>query len=144
MSIARLLLLTVLMASFAGLAARAETFDRLSTTAEPSSYDGHCPVLIKLEGVIKFDVSLNTQEKYVYRWESDREILTDYVTTFSKGRNNHVDGIIQVQEPVGTTVTMPIRLHAAWGTDFGKTHPYYGMSVNDHYSTPVMITVTCR
>jgi hypothetical protein len=49
-----------------------------------------------------------------------------------------------VHGPVGKTVTIPIRLHAFWGTDFAKTHSYYGRSVNDHYSLPAMVTLTCR
>jgi len=124
--------------------ARAEIFDHLSTSATPSRYEGPCPVTIKLESVIKFDVSFNRREQFGYRWEDDLETLTDDVTTYSNGRTNRVETSILVRGPVGKTVTIPVRLHAFWGTDFAKTHAYYGRSVNDHYSLPAKVTLTCR
>jgi hypothetical protein len=144
MSVTRSLLLAACAAVIAGHAARAEIFDHLSTSASPSTYEGRCPVAIKLESVIKFEVSFNRREQYVYRWEDDVKTLTDDVTTYSTGRTNRVEGSILVRGPVGKTVTVPVRLHAFWGTGFSKTHPFYGRSVNDHYSLPASITLTCR
>ena len=144
MIVARPLLLTLLAVSLAGHTAKAEIFDHLSVSAVPSDYDGPCPVSIKLESVIKFEVSFNTQEKFVYRWESGDETLTDNVFTVSKGRSNHVETTISLSGPVGRTFTTPIRLHAAWGTDFSKTTAYSGKAVNDHYSLPTNVSVTCR
>jgi hypothetical protein len=125
-------------------AAIAETFDHLSVDATPSTYEGPCPVSIKLHSVIKFDVSFNNQEKFVYRWEANGEPLTDDVVTSSKGRSNHVETTVQLQGLVGKSMTVPIRLHASWGTDFSKVEPYSGMAVNNHYSLPANVTVTCR
>lgn len=144
MSLARLLLPLAVVGCFAGTTAKAEIFDHLSVSATPSTYEGHCPASIKLESVIKFDVSLNRQEQYVYRWESDDETLTDDFSGVSKGRTNRVETTILISKPAGTTATIPIRLHAMWGTEFGKTDAYLGKSVNDHYSLPVVVTVTCR
>ncbi len=144
MSVARLLLLPSLAAGLAGHAALAETFGHLSVSATPSTYEGPCPVSIKLESVIKFDVSFDRQEQFVYRWEGNEQPLTDDVVTYSKGRTNKVEATVQIREPVGRTMTIPIRLHTSWGTDFAKTAPYYGMAVNDHYSLPATVTVTCK
>ena len=144
MSVARLLSLASAACVVACYTAQAETFDHLSVSATPSTYEGPCPVAIKLESVIKFDVSFNRQEQYVYRWEGNEQPLTDDVVTYSKGRTNKVEATVRIQEPVGRSMTIPIRLHTSWGTDFAKTAPYYGMAVNDHYSLPVDVTVTCR
>jgi hypothetical protein len=144
MSIAGLLPLALLTACLAHEAAGAEVFDYIRTSATPANYEGHCPVSIKLEGVIKFDVSFNVQEKYFYRWENDHEPLTEFVPTFSKGRTNHVEGSIELSGPPGASITMPIRLHTVWDPEFRKVNPYFGVVANDHYSSPVPITVTCR
>ena len=135
MAVDRLFLLGVLAATgLAGRAATAEIIDHVSTSAMPSSYDGPCPVSIKLEGVVSFEFFLDTHEQYVYRWESGDRILTDDVVTLSRGRRNHVETELEIQQPVGKTVTMPIRLHA-----FIITRP-----VGDHFSLPVQVKVTCR
>ena len=144
MSVLRLCLFTTLAATLAGQTAKAEIFHRLSVTATPSQYEGPCPASIKLESVIKFEVSFNTQEQYVYRWESNDVILTDDTVAMSKGRSNHVETTVQVSAAPGRTVTLPIRLHAAWGSEFAKTAPFYGRTVNDHYSAPTVVTLTCR
>ncbi len=144
MPVTRLLLLAAVAAAFAGQTASAEIFDHLTTTATPSTYDGPCPIEIKLESVIKFEVSFNRQEQFFYRWERGNEILTDVVATYSKGRTNRVEATVLVTGPVGKTVTVPVRLHVSWGDEFAKTHSYYGRSVNDHFSAPAIVTVTCR
>ena len=144
MRIARLLPLAILAASLVRDAAEAEVFDYIGTSATPANYEGHCPVSIKLEGVVKFDVSFNVQEKYFYRWENDHESLTDFEPALSKGRTNHVEGTIELNGPPGASITMPIRLHTAWDPEFPKFNPSSGKAANDHYSSPVQITVTCR
>jgi len=149
MSLARLFLVTAVAAGLPGYAAKAETFDHISVSATPNKYDGPCPVSIKLESVIKFEVSFNTQEKFYYRWESNNETLTDAAVAVSKGRTNRVAETIEVSAPVGKTMTMPIRLHASWGsmvagTAPSKSSPYLSMAVNDHYSDPTDVTFTCR
>ena len=126
------------------LSAKAETFDYLSASAVPSTYDGPCPVTIKLESLVRFDIDYNRQEKYSYRWEGGDEALTEFVTTFSKGRNNRVEGTAEISAPTGKTMTIPIRLHTVWSLTFGKTDSNHGKSVNDHYSSPFNVTVTCR
>jgi hypothetical protein len=149
MSFARLLLVAALAAGVAGHTARAELFDHISVSATPSKYEGPCPVSIKLESVIKFEVSFNTQEKFFYRWESNDRSLTDDAVAVSKGRSNRVAETIEISGPVGKTMTMPIRLHASWGsmvasTAPSKSSPYLSMAVNDHYSDPTDVTFTCR
>jgi hypothetical protein len=144
MFVVRLLLLAALATGLAGQAARAEIFDHLSVDVTPSTYEGPCPVSIKLRSVIKFEVSFNRQEQFVYRWEAKDQPLTDDVVTSSKGRINRVETTVDLQGPAGRSVTIPIRLHASWGTDFPKTAEYYGMAVNDHYSLPANVTLTCR
>lgn len=149
MSFARLFLMTGFAAGLAGHAANAELFDHISVSATPSTYDGPCPVSIKLESVIKFEISFNTQDKYTYRWESNDRSLTDDAVALSKGRTNRVAETIEISGPVGKTVTMPIRLHASWGsmisgTAPSKSTPYLSLAVNDHYSEPVNVTLTCR
>ena len=149
MPVARSLLLAVCLAGFAGHAARAEIFDHLSTSATPNKYDGPCPVSIKLESVIKFEVSFNAQEKFTYRWESNDRTLTDDAVAVSKGRTNRVSETIEISGPIGKTVTMPVRLHASWGsmltgTAPSKSSPYLSMAVNDHYSDPTNLIFTCR
>jgi len=67
MFVARLVLLVASAVVFAVRPANAETFDYLSVSADPSTYDGPCPVSIKLESVIKFDVIMNHDEKFYYR-----------------------------------------------------------------------------
>ena len=140
----RLLLLAAFAAGVASQSAKAETIDHISVTATPATYEGPCPVSIKLESLIRFDVIYNREEKYLYRWESNDEALTEYVTTFSKGRNNHVEGSAELQGPAGKSVTIPIRLHTIWGATFGKMDAWHGKSVNDHYSVPFNVTLTCR
>jgi len=149
MSFARLVLVAAFAAGLAGHTAKAELFDHISVSATPSKYDGPCPVSIKLESVIKFEVSFNTQEKFFYRWESNGRTLTDDEVALSKGRINRVTETIDVSGPVGKTVTMPIRLHASWGSLLtssapSKSSPYLSMAVNDHYSDPTDLTFTCR
>ena len=149
MSFARLFLVTAFAAGLAGHAVKAELFDHISTSATPTTYDGPCPVSIKLESVIKFEVSFNTQEKFYYRWESNDRSLTDDAVAVSKGRSNRVAETIEISGPVGKTVTMPVRLHASWGslvasTAPSKSSPYLSMAVNDHYSEPINVTLTCR
>lgn len=149
MSFARLFLVTAFAAGLAGHAARAELFDHISVSATPNTYDGPCPVSIKLETVIKFEVSFNTQEKFTYRWESNDRSLTDDAVGFSKGRTNRVSETIEVSGPVGKTVTMPIRFHASSGSMVtgpapSKSNPYLSLAVNDHYSDPIAVTLTCR
>ncbi|HEX4506602.1 MAG TPA: hypothetical protein VH722_12795 [Alphaproteobacteria bacterium] len=149
MSFTRLMLVAALTAVLAGHPAEAELFDHISISATPSTYDGPCPASIKLESVIKFEVSFNTQEKFFYRWESNDKTLTDEAVAVSKGRNNRVLETIEITGPVGKTITMPIRLHASWGsmvnsTAPSKSTPYLSMSVNDHYSDPTDVTLTCR
>ena len=100
MLFARLFLVTAAAAGLAGHAAKAETFDHISVSATPNKYDGPCPVSIKLESVIKFEVSFNTQEKFYYRWESNNATLTDDAVAMSKGRSNHVAESIEVSGPV--------------------------------------------
>src|SRR5437879_2135922 len=99
MPVTRSLLLAACAAGFAIHTARAEIFDHLSMSASPSTYDGPCPVTIKLESVIKFEVSFNRREQFVYRWEDDLETLTDDVTTYSSGRTNRVEASILVHGP---------------------------------------------
>ena len=149
MSCARSVLVAALSACLVGSAAKAELFDHLSTSATPSTYDGPCPVSIKLESVIKFEVSFNEQEKFSYRWESGDRTLTDDQVAFSKGRINRVAETIEISGPVGKTVTMPIRLHVSSGSMVGnpapaKSTPYLSLAVNDHYSEPINVTLTCR
>ena len=149
MSYSRLMLVAALSAGLAGHAARGEVFDHISMSATPSTYEGPCPVSIKLESVIKFEVSFNTQEKFYYRWESNDRSLTDDQVTFSKGRTNRVAETIEISGPVGKTVTMPIRFHASLGsmvagTAPSKSTPYLSLAVNDHYSEPINVTLTCR
>ena len=149
MSFTRLMLVAALSAGLAGHAAKAETFDHISVSATPDKYDGPCPVSIKLESVVKFEVSFNTQEKFYYRWESNDRSLTDEAVAVSKGRSNRVTETIEVSGPVGKTVTMPVRMHASWGsliasTAPSKSSPYLSMAVNDHYSDPTDVTFTCR
>ena len=149
MSFARLFLVTALAVGLVGHAAKAELFDHISMSVTPSTYDGPCPVSIKLESVIKFEVSFNTQERFTYRWESMDTTLTDEQVTSSKGRTNRVAETIEISGPVGKTMTMPIRLHASWGSMIAgpvpsKSTPYLSMAVNDHYSEPATVTLTCR
>ena len=149
MSFGRLFLVTAVAAGLACHAAKAELFDHISTTATPSKYDGPCPVSIKLESVIKFEVSFNTQEKFTYRWESNDTTLTDDQVALSKGRTNRVAETIEMSGPVGRTVIMPIRLHASSGsmvngTAPSKSTPYLSLAVNDHYSEPATVSLTCR
>jgi len=142
---ARLAMATCLVAAgLAGHAAKAEIFDHISMSATPSTYDGPCPLSIKLESVIKFEISFNRQEQYVYRWEANDNPLTDDAHALSKGRSNQVEDTIEVNAPIGKTKVLPIRLHAMWGTEFAKTALFYGRAVNDHYSSPVNVTFTCR
>jgi hypothetical protein len=149
MPVLRFMLLLAFTAGLAGHAAQAELFDHISVSATPSTYDGPCPVSIKLESVIKFEVSFNTQEKFFYRWESNDKSLTDDAVAFSKGRTNRVAETIEISGPVGKTVTMPIRFHASsgsmvTGTAPSKSTPYLSLAVNDHYSEPINVTLTCR
>jgi len=148
MSFARLMLVTAVALGL-GHAANAELFDHISTIATPSTYDGPCPVSIKLESVVKFEVSFNTQEKFNYRWESGDRTLTDDAVAVSKGRTNRLTETIELSAPVGKTLVMPIRLHASWGSlTTGpaptKSNPYLSMAVNDHYSDPINVSLTCR
>ena len=148
MSFVRLALVAAFSAGLAGHA-KAELFDHISMAATPSTYEGPCPVSIKLESVIKFEVSFNTQEKFSYRWESGDKTLTDDAVALSKGRTNRVSDTIEIAGPVGKTMTMPIRLHASWGSLTAgpapsKSNPYLSMAVNDHYSDPITVTLTCR
>lgn len=145
----RLMIPLVLVTGLAGDAAKAELFDHISISATPSTYDGPCPVSIKLESVVKFEVSFNTQEKFTYRWESNDRSLTDDAVALSKGRTNRVTETIEISGPVGKTVTMPIRFHASSGSMIAapapsKSSPYLSLAVNDHYSDPVNVTLTCR
>ncbi len=144
MSFARLLLSAALTIGLAGQSAQAELFDHLSMEATPSTNEGPCPVTIKLQSVIKFEVSFNTQEKFVYRWEAKEKTLTEEVVALSKGRTNHVETTIDIQAPAGKKITLPIRLHVSWGTEFKKETSYLSLAVNDHYSEPANVTVTCR
>jgi hypothetical protein len=144
MSVARLLLPAALTIGLACHSAKAELIDHLSVEATPSTYEGPCPVTIKLQSIIKFEVSFNTQEKFVYRWEAKDKTLTEEVVALSKGRTNHVETTIDIQAPVGRKITLPIRLHVSWGTEFNKETPYLSLAVNDHYSEPTNVTVTCR
>lgn len=134
----RLTLLSVL-AAVAGQPARADIIDKVTTTVNPTTYEGPCPALIALEGVVSFDVVSNVQEKYTYRWESGNQALTDDETAFSKGRRNHVLAMWEVQEAVGKTVTMPIVLHA-----WRYVAANYDKTTADRYSIPVNLIVTCR
>jgi hypothetical protein len=77
------------------------------TTISQTVYDGPCPVTIKLEGAVMFDVARNNQENYAYHWATGDQQLTDDVKAFSKGRTNHVESSIQLQEPVGVPATIP-------------------------------------
>ena len=137
----RLTLLSVLaaVAGFAGQPARGDIIDNVTATVNPTTYEGPCPALIGLAGVVSFDVVSNEQEKYTYRWESGNQVLTDDVTAFSKGRRNHVLAMWEVQEVVGKTVTMPIVLHA-----WRYVAANYGKTTADRYSTPVNLIVTCQ
>ena len=84
------------------------------------------------------------QEKFVYRWEAENKTLTEETVALSKGRSNHVETTIDIKAPVGKTISLPIRLHASWGTEFQRETSYLSLAVNDHYSDPAVVTVTCR
>src|ERR1700761_8314744 len=101
MSYSRLMLVAALSAGLAGHAARGEVFDHISMSATPSTYEGPCPVSIKLESVVKFEVRFNTQEKFYYRWESKDRSLTDDAIAVSKGRSNRVTDTIEISGPAG-------------------------------------------
>jgi len=140
----------VATAGAVGPAAEADRIDRVVTTIAPAAYDGPCPVTIKLEGAVIFDVARNNQENYAYHWATVDQQLTDDVKAFSKGRTNHVESSIQLQEPVGAPATIPITLHAyklvSEGTSefFRYSKSYRNDQVKDYPSLPANLTITCR
>lgn len=126
-------------ASYAGPSATADIIDHVTAAVSPATYDGPCPVLITLSGVVSFDVVRNTQEQYFYRWEGADRVLSDDETALSKGRRNHVETMSEIQEPIGRSVTLPVVLHA-----WRYVEANYGKTTADRYSDPVNLTVTCR
>jgi hypothetical protein len=118
--------------------AHAGLFDHIVVKATPDSFDGPCPTTIKLEATITFGIILGRRIKYVYRWEDDGNVLTDDVVTESSGSlHEHLETTLQVQQPVGATITRMARLHVFVGSDNGK-------AVGNAYSLPLKVTATCR
>jgi hypothetical protein len=58
-----------------GTVAEADRIDRVVTTISPAAYDGTCPMTIKLEGAVIFDVARNNQENYAYHWATGDQDL---------------------------------------------------------------------
>jgi hypothetical protein len=139
MPVTRLLLLSAVAAGLSGQMASAEMFDHLTTSATPSTYDGPCPIEIKLESVIEFDAGFNRQQVFYYRWENGSKVLTDVLATHSKETGNRVEATTLVQGPVGKKIAVPVRLHVTTEAGFAKTP-----SASDGYSSPAIVTVTCR
>jgi hypothetical protein len=134
----RLVLLSVITSPLMlGAQASAAIIDYVTTEVTPNPYDGSCPVSLKLEGSITFGMDPGHKIKYVYRWESGDRVLTEDVVTMSTGRRDRVAGNWQVQALSGTTLSVPIRLHAFLGSRYGRTY-------QDYYSSPVNLTMNCK
>ncbi len=143
----RLILPAVLAAAcFTVQAAMADRIERVTTTAAPATYDGKCPVLVKLQGVVIFSLGgQDNSSKFSYHWESGADAITEDTTGASFGRQNRVEATVQIDEPVGQPVTIPIRLRAG----IASYHPAPGkvrnmVQLDDFYSEPVNVVVTCR
>ncbi len=126
-------------------AALADHIERLTTTAAPDTYDGKCPVLVKLQGNVIFTGVQNVGEIFAYRWESANGPLTDDAKAPVLGRQNRVDATLQFAPPVGETLNVGIRLHAM----LDSFHPEPGrhrssVQLDNYYSQPVNVAVTCR
>jgi hypothetical protein len=124
-------------AIFAGRPASAAIIEHVTSEVTPNPYEGPCPTSIQFNGVVTFGLHPGQKIKYVYRWESGDRVLTEDVTTTSTGRVEHIQGAWPVQLAAGTTLSLPIRLHAFIGS-------YQGKTVGDYYSSPVKVTLTCK
>ena len=135
----RLILLSALVVAMVlgTRSASASIIDYVTTEVTPNPYEGPCPVSIKLQGSVTFGLSPGQKIKYVYRWESSDRVLTEDVVAMSTGRKDHIEGTWPVQLVTGTTLSLPIRLHAFLGSYRGKT-------VGDYYSAPVTLSLTCK
>jgi hypothetical protein len=127
-------------------AAMADRIERITTAATPDKYDGKCPVLVKLQGVVIFSLGgQDNSSKFSYHWESGADAITEDTTGSSFGRQNRVEATVQIDEPVGQPVTIPIRLRAG----IASYHPAPGktrtmVQLDNFYSEPVNVVVTCR
>jgi hypothetical protein len=126
-----------LVVAFATRPVSAAIIDHVTTEVTPNPYEGSCPVSIKLEGSVTFGLSPGQKIKYVDRWEGGGRVLTEDVTATSTGRQDHIQGRWPVQLAAGTTLSLPIRLHAFLGSHQGKT-------VGDYYSSVVKVSLTCK
>jgi hypothetical protein len=115
----------------------AAIIEHVTTEVSPNPYEGPCPASIKLDGVVTFGLNPGQKIKYVYRWESGDRVLTEDATTISTGKRDHIHGTWPVPLPAGTTLSLPIRLHAFLGSYLGRTE-------GDYYSTAVSVSVTCK
>ena len=122
----------------AAATAQGAIFEHVVATAAPDTFDGPCPTEIKLNGAITLGLHPGQRMKYVYRWENDEGVLTNDVVVQSSGAlHDHVETELPVMQPVGVTLTRIMKLHVFLGSRYGKT-------VDDVYSLPLKITVTCR
>jgi hypothetical protein len=135
----RLTLLSALalVAIFNTRPAVAAIIEHVTTEVTPNPYEGPCPASLKLDGVVTFGLNPGQKIKYVYRWESGDRVLTEDVTTKSTGKRDRIQGVWPLQLAAGTTLSLPIRLHAFLGS-------YMGRTVGDYYSSAVDVSLICK
>ena len=103
----------------------------LSLTASPSAYEGKCPALIHLNGLIK----LNS-------WQGAKPVTVNYSLLNSDGIDSFLMHGTIASVPGSLTIT-DARTPSASGAYWVKIHLHLGGPAADQYSDPARFSVKC-